>query len=160
MPYGNSDGVPFEKRFYAGGASGVRGWAVRTLGPGKFPSTNDYLAQTGDINLLLNLEYRIKLFWKLELATFVDAGNVWTLYNDNNEDQQGGEFYIDEFYKQIALAGGAGLRIDFSYFLIRFDLGLKFHDPSRIDDGKQWRTAHGMNWHDDFAFHFAVGYPF
>lgn len=160
VPYGNSDGVPFEKRFYAGGASGVRGWAVRTLGPGKFPSTDDYLAQTGDINLLLNLEYRIKLFWKLELATFVDAGNVWTLYNDNNEDQQGGEFFIDEFYKQIALAGGAGLRIDFSYFLIRFDLGLKFHDPSRIDEGKQWRTAHGMNWEKDFSFHFAVGYPF
>jgi len=172
VPYGNSDGVPFEKRFYGGGASGVRGWAVRTLGPGKFPSTDDYLAQTGDINLLLNLEYRIKLFWKLELATFVDAGNVWTLYKDKNEDQQGGEFFINEFYKQIALAGGAGLRIDFSYFLIRFDLGLKFHDPSRIQDNSQWRINHHrcddncnnchvrMNWNDDFSFHFAVGYPF
>ncbi len=157
-PYLNSNGVPFEKRFYAGGASGVRGWAVRTLGPGQFPADRDYLAQTGDINLLLNMEYRARLFWKLELATFIDAGNVWTI--DEYEDQKGGAFYFNEFYKQIALAAGAGLRIDFSYFLIRFDLGLKFHDPSQINDGVQWRTAHGMNWNDDFAFHFAVGYPF
>lgn len=158
VPYLNSEGVPFEKRFYAGGASGVRGWAVRTLGPGKFPATNDYLAQTGDLNLLLNMEYRIKLFWKIELATFIDAGNVWTI--KEYEDQQGGAFYLNEFYKQIALAAGLGLRIDFSYFLIRFDLGAKFHDPSRINSGTQWRTANGMNWDDDFAFHFAVGYPF
>lgn len=173
VPYGNSQGVPFEKRFYGGGASGVRGWAVRTLGPGKYPSDNNYIAQTGDINLLLNIEYRFKLFWKLELATFVDAGNVWTI--DEYEDQQGGTFYLNEFYKQIALAGGAGLRLDFSYFLIRFDLGLKFHDPSRINEGTQWRINHHrcgseceaepkchtrMNWNDDFSFHFAVGYPF
>ncbi|MBQ0155753.1 MAG: BamA/TamA family outer membrane protein [Bacteroidales bacterium] len=167
VPYGNSKGVPFEKRFYGGGASGVRGWAVRTLGPGKY-SNEDYLAQTGDINLLLNLEYRIKLFWKLELATFLDGGNVWTI--DDYPDQQGGVFDIKEFYKQIALAGGAGLRLDFSYFLIRFDLGMKIHDPSRIDDGSEWRINHHrcdeskcpvrMNWKDDFAFHFAVGYPF
>lgn len=173
LPYGNSDGVPFEKRFYAGGASGVRGWAVRTLGPGKFPSSNDYIAQTGDLNLLLNMEYRIKLFWKLELGIFADAGNVWTIHE--YDDQQGGAFYLNEFYKQIALAGGTGLRIDFSYFLIRFDLGLKFHDPSRISDGSEWRINHHrcdaecevdpkchvrMNWKDDFSFHFAVGYPF
>ncbi len=158
VPYGNSDGVPFEKRFYAGGASGVRGWAVRTLGPGKFPSSKDYIAQTGDLNLLLNMEYRIKLFWKLELGIFADAGNVWTIYD--YDDQQGGAFYLNEFYKQIALAGGAGLRIDFSYFLIRFDVGLKFHDPTRMDTNEQWRPAHGMNWNDDFSCHFAVGYPF
>lgn len=165
VPYLNSECVPFEKRFYAGGASGVRGWAVRTLGPGKFPSHNDYLAQTGDVNLLMNIEYRAKLFWKLELATFIDGGNVWTI--KEYPDQQGGAFYFDEFYKQIALAGGVGVRLDFSYFLIRFDLGMKFHDPSRINevstDGStnmQWRPGHGMNWNDDFAFHFAVGYPF
>lgn len=170
IPYLNSDGVPFEKRFYAGGASGVRGWAVRTLGPGQFPSDKDYLAQTGDLNLLMNIEYRTRLFWKLELATFVDAGNVWTI--DDYDDQQGGVFRINQFYKQIALAGGVGFRFDFSYFLIRFDFGMKFHDPSRIMDGSEWRTAHHskncgepdchrrLNWNDDFAFHFAVGYPF
>ncbi len=170
VPYGNSSGVPFEKRFYAGGASGVRGWAVRTLGPGKFPADRDYLAQTGDINLLMNVEYRFKLFWKLELATFLDAGNVWTI--DDYDDQQGGLFKYNEFYKQIALAAGAGLRLDFSYFLIRFDLGMKVHDPSRILDGSEWRPAHHsrdcqeegchrrINWKDDFSFHFAVGYPF
>lgn len=168
VPYGNSDGVPFEKRFYGGGASGVRGWSVRSLGPGKYPTSNDYLAQTGDVNLLMNLEYRAKLFWKLELATFLDAGNVWTIHD--YPDQEGGVFDITEFYKQMALAGGLGFRLDFSYFLIRFDFGMKIHDPSRIQDNSQWRINHHrcdddkcrvrMNWDDDFSVHFAVGYPF
>lgn len=158
LPYGNSDGVPFEKRFYAGGASGVRGWNVRSLGPGEYLSGTNYLAQTGDVNLLMNLEYRFKMFWKLELALFLDGGNIWTI--KEYDEQKGGAFYIDEFYKQLALATGAGLRLDFSYFLIRFDLGMKVHDPKQIEEGKAWRFANQFKPHDDFAFHFAVGYPF
>ncbi len=124
-PYGNSTMVPFEKRFYAGGANGVRGWGVRTLGPGAFDARNsvtDFINQCGDISLLLNAEYRAKLFWVFEGALFVDAGNIWTIRN--YETQPRGEFRFDKFYKQIALAYGVGIRMDFTYFLLRFDLGL------------------------------------
>ncbi|MCQ2199286.1 MAG: BamA/TamA family outer membrane protein [Paludibacteraceae bacterium] len=158
VPYGNSDGVPFEKRFFAGGASGVRGWNVRSLGPGEYWSGTNYLAQTGDVNLLLNWEYRFKMFWKLELALFLDAGNIWTI--KEYDEQAKGAFYFNEFYKQMALATGTGLRLDFNYFLIRFDLGMKVHDPKQIDNGRAWRFAHHFRPHNDFAFHFAVGYPF
>ena len=90
FPYGNSRVIPFEKRFYAGGANGVRGWAVRTLGPGGYPGGNDdynadFLNQCGDINILLSLEYRAKLFWLLEGAFFVDAGNIWTIRSYENQ---------------------------------------------------------------------------
>ncbi len=157
-PYGNSTMVPFEKRFYAGGANGVRGWGVRTLGPGSFNARNnvtDFINQCGDIRLDLSVEYRAKLFWVIEGALFVDAGNVWTIRDYNN--QPGGVFKIDKFYKQIALAYGAGIRLDFTYFLLRFDLGLKAHNPATGQE--RWPLLH-PKWSRDANFHFAVGYPF
>ena len=157
-PYGNASVVPFEKRFFGGGANGVRGWSVRTLGPGNYYSENlnDFVKQTGDVKLLMNLEYRAKLFWKIEAAVFVDAGNIWTI--KDYESQPNGQFKFNRFFKQIALAYGAGIRFDFSYFLIRFDLGLKAYNPSR-QKNEQWRFK-GLNWKDDCAFHFAIGHPF
>lgn len=157
-PYGNSSMVPFEKRFYAGGANSVRGWGVRTLGPGSYESRNNvlnFINQCGDILLNLSLEYRAKLFWVFEGALFIDAGNVWTI--KNYENQPGGMFRFDKFYKEIAASYGVGLRMDFTYFLLRFDLGLKAHDPAR---GREpWPLVH-PRWSRDATFHFAVGYPF
>jgi len=157
-PYGNAQIVPFEKRFFGGGANGVRGWAVRTLGPGNFAHQNEYdfVQQSGDIKLTTNIEYRSKLFWKMELAAFIDAGNIWTI--KDYQSQPGGYFKLNTFYEQIALAYGLGLRFDFTYFLIRFDMGVKAFDPSK-EGSKRWRF-NGLNWSDDFAFHFAIGYPF
>ncbi len=123
-PYGNSSMVPFEKRFYAGGANGVRGWGVRTLGPGCYDSRNDvedFINQCGDISLILSAEYRAKLFWVFEGAIFIDAGNIWTIHEYPN--QPGGMFKFNKFYKQIAASYGLGIRMDFTYFLLRFDLG-------------------------------------
>ena len=158
IPYGNSTILPFEKRFYAGGANGVRGWGVRTLGPGKYASNNSvtsFINQCGDIKLDLSIEYRAKLFWVLELGAFVDAGNIWTIRD--YENQQGGLFKFNSFYKEIALAYGLGLRLDFTYFLLRFDLGMKAHNPA---EGEQpWPIIH-PNWSRDATFHFSVGYPF
>lgn len=157
-PYGNSRMVPFEKRFYAGGANGVRGWSVRTLGPGAYDARNsvtDFINQCGDISLILSAEYRAKLFWVLEGALFVDAGNIWTIHDYPN--QPGGMFKFNQFYKQIAAAYGIGLRMDFTYFLLRFDLGFKAHNPAMNQEA--WPIAH-MNWRRDATFHFAVGYPF
>lgn len=158
VPYGNSSMIPFEKRFYAGGANSVRGWGVRTLGPGSYDSKNsvtDFINQCGDIRLDLSVEYRAKLFWVVEGALFIDAGNIWTIRN--YENQPGGWFRFNKFYKEIAAAYGAGLRFDFSYFLLRLDLGLKAHNPAMGQE--PWPLIH-PNWHRDATFHFSIGYPF
>jgi len=158
VPYGNSRVLPFEKRFYAGGANNVRGWNVRTLGPGEFDarnSVNDFINQCGDISLILSAEYRAKLFWILEGALFVDAGNIWTIRD--YENQSGGLFKFDSFWKQIAGSYGIGLRLDFTYFLLRLDLGFKAYNPAMNQE--RWPLVH-PNWGRDATFHFAVGYPF
>lgn len=157
-PYGNSKMIPFEKRFYAGGANGVRGWNVRTLGPGSYDSRNsvtDFINQCGDISLILNLEFRNKLFWVFEGALFIDAGNIWTIKNYPN--QPGGLFRFRNFAKELAVAYGIGLRMDFTYFLLRFDLGFKAHNPAKGQE--PWPLIH-PNWSRDASFHFSVGYPF
>ena len=161
VPYLNAKVIPFEKRYFGGGASGVRGWQARTLGPGTFRNTGNRMAydlQVGDIHLEMNLEYRFKVLRFLELAAFTDAGNIWTIYN--YDSQPGGVFTAD-FYKQIAWSYGAGLRFDLSVMIFRIDFGVKLYDPSRIDLGTQWRIApNGLCWKDDMTFHFAIGYPF
>lgn len=158
VPYGNSSMVPFEKRFYSGGANSVRGWGVRTLGPGRYDSRNtvsNFINQCGDIRLDLNLEYRIKLFWVFEGAAFIDAGNVWTIRN--YDSQPNGQFKIQSFWKELAWAYGIGLRLDFTYFLIRLDLGMKAYNPAINQE--PWPLTH-PNWNRDATFHFSVGYPF
>ena len=101
------------------------------------------------------MEYRAKLFWVLEIGLFVDAGNIWTIRN--YPSQPGGMFRFDKFYKQIAAAYGIGLRMDFNYFLIRFDLGMKAHNPAR--GAEPWPLLH-PRWGRDRSFHFSIGYPF
>ncbi|MDE7472324.1 MAG: BamA/TamA family outer membrane protein [Muribaculaceae bacterium] len=158
FPYGNSSMVPFEKRFYAGGANGVRGWGVRTLGPGRYDSRNsvtDFINQCGDISLFMSAEYRARLFWVLEGALFIDAGNIWTIRD--YETQPGGLFRFNSFYKEIALGYGAGLRLDFTYFLLRLDLGFKAHNPAANQE--PWPLVNPQ-WKRDATFHFSVGYPF
>ncbi len=159
-PYGNSTILPFEKRYFAGGANSVRGWGVRELGPGKFKGTDgriDFINQTGDLKLDMNAEYRTSLFWKFQGALFVDAGNIWTLRN--YVDQSGGQFKINEFYKQIAVAYGLGVRLNFDYFILRFDMGMKAINPAYETEEEHWAVIH-PKLSRDFAFHFAVGLPF
>ena len=159
-PYGNSEVLPFEKRYFSGGANSVRGWSVRGLGPGRFRGNNgaiDFINQTGDMKLDLNMEYRTHLFWKLAGAFFVDAGNIWTLRN--YPEQEGGQFHLDNFYEQIAVAYGAGLRLNFSYFILRFDMGMKAVNPAYENAKEHWAIIH-PRLSRDFAFHFAVGLPF
>lgn len=164
VPYGNSQTIPFEKRYFAGGANSVRGWSARSLGPGGYKGDGrliDFNNQSGDIRLNLNVEYRAKVWSIIELAAFFDAGNIWTIFD--YEAQPHGMFKWNEFYKQIAMAYGFGVRLDFSFFIFRVDLGVKLYDPSLLynGSGKQWRTAgNGLKWKDDVALHFAIGYPF
>ena len=132
FPYGNAKMIPFEKRYFAGGANSVRGWSVRSLGPGSFPG-------------------------KLAGAIFIDAGNVWTLRD--YESQPGGQFRFNKFYKQIAVAYGIGFRIDLGFFILRFDGGMKAINPAYESGRERYPIIH-PRFSRDFAFHFAVGYPF
>ena len=157
-PYGNSRMLPFERSYFSGGANSVRGWSVRSLGPGSMPadSVKSFAQQVGDIRLDLNLEYRTKLFWKFEMAAFLDAGNIWTFHEDKSRPN--GNFDFSRFYKEIAASYGLGLRLDFDFFLLRFDMGMKAYNPQETGK-KKWAILH-PNLKDNFAWHFAVGYPF
>ena len=159
-PYGNSTILPFEKRYFSGGANSVRGWSVRSLGPGKYISRDgriDFINQTGDMKLDLNMEYRAHLFWKLGVALFVDAGNIWTLRS--YDEQPGGQFELSEFWQQLAVGYGLGFRFNFDYFILRFDMGMKAVNPAYEEGGEHYPIAH-PKLSRDFAFHFAVGLPF
>jgi outer membrane protein assembly factor BamA len=103
------------------------------------------------------MEYRSKLFWKVQGAAFIDAGNIWTIRD--YENQPGGAFKINKFYKEIAFAYGLGLRLDFDYFVLRFDGGMKAVNPA-YSSGKERYPIFSPDFSRDFAFHFAVGYPF
>ena len=159
-PYGNSSVLPFEKRYFSGGANSVRGWSVRGLGPGSYRGSNgaiDFINQTGDMKIDLNAEFRTFLFWKINGALFLDAGNIWTLRE--YADQPGGQFKINEFYKQMAVAYGVGLRLNFDYFILRFDMGMKAVNPAYENNREHYAILH-PDFSRDFSFHFAVGLPF
>ncbi len=158
-PYGNSLMLPFSVRYFAGGANGVRGWSVRGLGPGTYSggSSIDFMNRSGDIKLDLSAELRTRLFWKLNAAFFVDAGNIWTIRD--YPSQPGGLFRFDSFYKQLAVAYGLGIRFDFDYFILRFDGGMKAVNPAYTTSKEHYPIIH-PNFSRDFAFHFAIGYPF
>jgi hypothetical protein len=158
VPYGNSKMLPFEKRYYSGGSNSVRAWSIRELGPGAYQpnDTTTFFNQSGDIKLDFNIEYRTRFFWKFEAATFIDAGNIWTI--KNYAGQEGGVFKMDSFYKQIAVGYGIGLRLDMDFFLVRFDCGWKVYNPAKTGVEK-WAVLH-PNFTNNWAWHIAVGYPF
>ncbi len=157
--YGNSSALPFEKHFYGGGANSLRGWQARTVGPGTSKPDDSFVIpnQTGDMKLEANIEYRFDMFWKVAGAVFVDAGNVWTLRENENLENDPAVFRWDSFGDSIAANWGAGLRLDFGFLLLRFDMGMKIHDPAR---DRKWVNPGKWLKRDNFALHFGVGYPF
>ena len=159
IPYGNSKAIPFERQYFAGGANGIRGWQARTLGPGSYipNSSAAFLNQTADIKIELNIEYRFKLFWKLEGAMFADAGNIWTYKPDYS--REGTQFKLDKFYKDIAVGAGTGLRFDFAFFIGRLDFGMKLRDPIIPKTNKWVFLNRSYKW-SDFTAVIAIGYPF
>ncbi|MBQ8362144.1 MAG: BamA/TamA family outer membrane protein [Bacteroidaceae bacterium] len=160
-PYGNSTILPFEKRYFAGGANSVRGWSVRSLGPGSYSGGDkniDFINQSGDVKLDLSLEYRTFMFWKVNGALFIDAGNIWTLRSYT--EQPGGAFRFNSFFQQIAVAYGIGFRFNFDYFILRFDGGMKAINPAYPTSSAEHYPIFKPDFDRDFTFHFAVGYPF
>ena len=160
-PYGNSSVLPFEKRYFSGGANSMRGWSVRSLGPGKYKERDgriNFINQTGDMKLDLNAEYRTHLFWKLDGAAFIDAGNIWTLRE--YDIQPGGQFSLKDFPSQLAVSYGLGLRFNMGYFILRFDLGMKAVNPAYEEYEDEHYPILHPRFSRDYAFHFAVGLPF
>ncbi len=158
-PYGNAKAIPFEKEYFGGGANGIRAWQVRNLGPGSYheETPSAYPNKMADMKLEANLEYRFKLFWVLEGALFMDAGNIWAI--TSADERPGALFKWNKFYKDIAIGAGAGTRFDFSFFIFRFDVGLKLRDPS-LPSGSRWIPGSRPLTAKDFGFNIGIGYPF
>jgi outer membrane protein assembly factor BamA len=157
--YGNSLSMPFEKMFYSGGANSLRGWQVRSVGPGSVSadSIDVFPNQVADLRLELNVEYRFPLFWKFEGALFADAGNIWSL--SSLDTREGARFAFNRFYKEIAVNTGIGLRLNFDYFILRFDSGIKVHNPG-LPSGKRMIMPNKWFKNDNYSFHFGINYPF
>jgi outer membrane protein assembly factor BamA len=152
--YGNSKVVPFEKSFWLGGANDMRGWRLRSLGPGAYVDSVNKYDKTGDIMLQATIEHRFPIYSFLLGSVFIDAGNVWL--RNPSEDFPGGEFKLNTFYKQIAMDIGFGLRFDFSFFILRLDGAVPFHTPSKPD---QWFAKEDFTWRNSIL-NFGIGYPF
>ncbi len=169
VPYGNSKALPFVKQFFVGGPNSLRGFLIREVGPGSYvdPDTTFYdpeigkkksigfFNQTGDIKLELNAEVRFDIYKWLKAAVFIDAGNVWTIRKDTRVN---GEFNVNRFWNEFAVDAGAGLRLDFNFFVIRFDYGFPLRDPRKVE-GKRWQFEKGYAFKNG-QFQLAIGYPF
>lgn len=159
--YGNSLSLPYEKQFFLGGANSMRGWQARMVGPGTDkPNTYTVLpSQTGDFKLEADLEYRFRMFWKLEGSVFAETGNIWTFQTPGELVDDVRVFHFNRFYKELAADWGVGLRVNLDFIVLRVDFGMKVHDPSK-DYGQRWRGPKDWFSYDGYSFHFGVGYPF
>ena len=157
--YGNSKVMPYSEQFYIGGSNSIRAFHIRSIGPGSYhpeETKYSYLDQTGDIKLEGNVEYRFKIYERFKGALFMDAGNVWLLKAE--KQRPGGEFRLKDIPRQIALGTGFGVRYDFSYIVIRADLGIPLHAP--YDTGKSgYYNITGSFW-KGLVLNLAIGYPF
>jgi len=161
IPYGNVNAMPYVKQFFAGGANSLRAWPVRSLGPGTFFNPDrKYYNEASDFKLEANIEYRFKLFWLMEGALFLDAGNIWAI--NKNDLRPGAQLYLDSFYKQIAIGTGFGLRFDFSFFIFRFDYGIRLRDPKEQAHERWLPSKEGYNpFSQSYSMlNFGIGYPF
>jgi outer membrane protein assembly factor BamA len=155
IPYGNAEVLPLEKGFYGGGSNGMRGWVLRRLGPGSYSNPDDTFDKMGDIHLEANVEYRFPVYRFFKLGLFLDAGNIWLL--NENESYPGGVFKFGKFYKDIAIDGGLGIRLDFNFFVLRVDAAIPLRDPAMPED-QRWTFSY---WQfKDILFNFGIGYPF
>ncbi len=161
VPFAPSTILPFEKRYYVGGANSIRAWRPRDLGPGSFQSpTGVIYDKSGDFKFEGSFEYRFPIFSFIKGAIFTDYGNVWL----DREDplRPGANFAIDRFYKEIAIGSGAGLRFDFSFFVFRFDVAVPMRDPA-LNEKDRWvyTKYYSMpNLADKMNLNIGIGYPF
>lgn len=152
-PYGNLDVLPFEKSFFAGGSNGIRAWQARTLGPGSLPdSITSTVNQIGELKIEANIEYRFDITKIFEGAFFIDAGNIWILKKD--VQRPNAEINLSRFYQDLAIGFGTGIRLDFNFFIIRFDLATPLKDPSSNQPKKYQVQLKNT------TLNLGIGYPF
>ena len=152
IPYGNSNSIPFTRSYFAGGANDNRGWKPYDLGPGSSGSQNEF--NEANLKIALNAEYRYPILGSVKGAFFIDAGNIWNA-SDNVEDPAS-KFEDLSDLRELAIATGIGLRYDFGFFVVRFDIGFKTYDPARVE---------GARWFKDYNFgkavyNIGINYPF
>lgn len=173
IPYLNSEVLPYVKQFVIGGSNSIRGYRVREIGPGSYkgPSSAEsgeiYNDRTGDIKLEGNIEYRYRISNTLRGAVFLDVGNIWLITEEDST--VGAKFEFNKFYKDLYVGTGAGIRLDFSFFLLRLDIGIPLRDP-RIEENGGWRWDQlsgksypffGSTWRrENLLLNLAIGYPF
>lgn len=158
-PLKNLTSLPYEQSFFGGGPNSNRAWRARTLGPGSYSqpdSVSSRYDKIGDIQIESNIEYRFHIFKSFYGAWFADAGNIWLSYKDANKPN--GEFKLDNFYKEIAIGSGFGLRYDFSFFVLRLDGAMRVHDP-QYAPGKRWVFGK-QTLRESAILNFGIGYPF
>lgn len=166
-PYGkfSQNVLPYEKYFFAGGSNSIRAWAPRRLGPGSYAATDEEgdftynFEQPGEVIIESSIEVRRNLIGFFEGAAFIDAGNVWSF---TEGEKSGSSFAVDQFLSQIAIGTGVGLRIDFSFLVLRFDLGFKLYDPAR-EAGERWTISEwnlGTRKNYGPTLNIGIGYPF
>ncbi len=165
IPYGNSTSLPYTKLFTIGGTQSIRAFHPRRLGPGSYTPPEELetafnIYQAGEIKLEMNMEFRYAFSNIIKGAIFADAGNIWNLYED--EDVPGGRFEYPGFLQEIALGTGMGLRLDFTFFLLRLDLAFPLFDPrDAAGDYFQPVRPFDSRWRrDHLVFNLAIGYPF
>ena len=158
LPYGNKNpSLPYDYGFFAGGSNDNRGWRARALGPGTYKYYLDSTrteTQIGDLRLTLSGEYRFSMSKLFKGAVFMDAANIWTTKKDVN--RMGSQFSGD-FYKQLALSAGFGLRLDFGFFVLRLDLGVPLNNPA-LPTGAQWIFQSRQPYYDEGLAKFGYNY--
>ncbi|MDZ7604205.1 MAG: BamA/TamA family outer membrane protein [Cyclobacteriaceae bacterium] len=166
IPYGNSTVMPYVKQFYAGGTNSMRAFRARSLGPGTYippdSLSNVLVDQTGEIKLETNLEYRFPIVKYLKGALFADIGNIWLVNADTL--RPGGEFQLNEFYKQVGVGLGAGLRVDLTMVVVRFDFAFPARKPW-LPEGDRWvfdeMDLLSKKWRrNNLLLNISIGYPF
>ncbi len=156
LPYGNLNTVPFEKKFFGGGAYSLRGWKVKSLGVGTHATPLAKVQSVAaDIKLEFNFEYRAKVTKMFEIAMFTDIGNIWNTTKTAEDDKE--VFRLNRFYKELAVGAGMGLRLDLSFFVFRVDWGFKVHNPV-LPESKRWLGKHPDGFSSEVTF--GIGYPF
>lgn len=170
-PYSDNGVLPYEKYFFAGGSNGIRAWRPRRLGPGSFYEVDSETGlvsynfeRPGEILLEGSFELRKNLVGFVDYAFFVDYGNIWTIEED--ESRPGAQFKTDNFFREIAVGSGLGLRFDFSFLVLRLDAGLKIYDPARpeksrfiLSDGF-YDAPFTREATEPIVFNIGIGYPF
>ncbi|AUC82403.1 POTRA domain-containing protein [Lacinutrix sp. Bg11-31] len=152
IPYGNSTNIPFSKSFFSGGANDNRAWSAYNLGPGSTQSVNEF--NEANMKIALSAENRFNLFGALNGAFFIDAGNIWNVLDDVEDDAA--TFNSLSSIKDIAIGSGFGFRYDFNFFILRGDIGFKTYDPSYGDNNRWFNDYNFAN----AAYNIGINYPF